>query len=134
MAARLNDQFYSADLRSVKTVLRPSHCFFITEHVCNKALIHKLALQLFRGQCKNFEFYGARCSERELEFDEFDIMLHPGDDEDIALTSAWKSMDQFVDALDFALSIRKIVPLDVFLLYDDTKTYQTVLQKLEKFR
>lgn len=110
------------------------HCFFIVEHTNDKDFIHHEALHLLMSQCRNYEFYGACCREWELGFDEVDIMLHPGDDDDIALTSAWKDIDAFVDALDFALSLSAAVPFEVYLIYDDEGKYQTVLKKLEKLK
>ena len=83
------------------------------------------------SQCRNYDFYGAFSREWELAFDTTDIMLHPNGHDNIALTSSWKELDDFIDALELALSMRPVVPFDIFLIYDDEAIYQTVLQKLQ---
>jgi len=130
---KLNNHFYSMDLLTGKTMLAPNrnfHCFFIVEHTSDKAFIRAQALQLLMSQCKNFAFYGTYCRDWELGFDEVDMMLHPGDDENIALTSAWDDLDSFVESLEVALSSRTFIPSDIYLIYDDEAVYKTVLQKV----
>ena len=130
---QLSNHFYSMDLFTGKTMLasnRSFHCFFIVEHSSDKTFIREQALQLLMSQCKNFEFYGTYCREWELGFDEVDVLLHPGDDEDIALTSAWDDLDAFVESLEVALSSRTFIPSDIYLIYDDDAIYKAVLQKV----
>ena len=130
---KLSNHFYGMDLFTGKTMLAPNrnfHCFFIVEHTSDKAFIREQALQLLMSQCKNFEFYGTYCRDWELVFDEIDIMLHPGDDEDIALTSAWDNLDAFVESIEVALSTRTFIPSDINLIYDDESVYKTVVQKV----
>lgn len=130
---KLSNNFYSMDLITGKTTLTPTrnfHCFFIVEHTYDKAFVREQALQLLMSQCKNFEFYGTYSRDWELGFDEVDVMLHPGDDEDIALTSAWNNFDAFVESLEVALSSRTFIPSDIYLIYDDDAVYKAVLQKV----
>ena len=94
--------------------------------------MHQQALQLLMSQCCNFEFHGACCREWELAFDEMDIMIHPNEEDEIAITSSWEDIDDFVETLELALSLRPIVPFDVYLIYDDEAKYQMVIKKLEE--
>ena len=130
---KLGNHFFSMDLLPGNTILTPNrnrHCFMIVEHTFDKALIRDQALQLLMTQCKKFEFFGTYCRDWELGFDEVDVMLHPDDDEDIALTSAWDTLDAFVDALEVALSSSPFIPSDIYLIYDDEAIYRNVLQKV----
>ena len=123
------------DLHYGKTMLKPYrqfHCFFIVEHSCNKDFMHQQALQLLMSQCCNFEFHGACCREWELAFDEMDIMIHPNEEDEIAITNSWEDIDDFVETLELTLSLRPIVPFDVYLIYDDEAKYQMVIKKLEE--
>lgn len=134
---RLNSKFYSLDLYYGKTNLKPCRdfqCFFIVEHPCSEEFIHDQALTLLTSQCKNFDFYGAYSKKWDIGFDLVDIQLHPNDDDmEIALTSAWEDFDNFVDALELALSTRTFIPCDIYLIYDDEVIYQKVLERLEKY-
>lgn len=134
---RLNNRFYSLDLYYGKTNLKPHrdfYCFFIVEHPCADEFIHDQALMLLTSQCRNFDFYGAFSKQWDMGFDLVDIQLHPNDDDmDIALTSAWESFDDFVDALELALSARTFIPYDVYLIYDDDVIYKKVIERLNKY-
>lgn len=134
---RLNNRFYSLDLYYGKTNLKPYrdfYCFFIVEHPCSDEFIHDQALMLLMSQCNNFDFYGAYSKQWDIGFDLVDIQLHPTDDDmGIALTSAWESLDDFVDALELALSVRTFIPYDVYLIYDDETIYKEVLERLGKY-
>lgn len=130
---KLSNHLYGIDLFIGKTMLTANqnfHCFFIVEHTFDKAFIREQTLQLLLSQCKNFEFYGTYCRDWELGFDEVDVMLHPGDDENIALTSAWSNLDAFTESLEVALSSRSFIPSDIYLIYDDKAVYNAVLQKV----
>lgn len=116
--------------KTMLTANRNFHCFFIVERTFDKAFIREQALQLLLSQCKNFEFYGTYCWDWEHVFDEVDVLLHPGDDEDIALTSAWDNLDAFTESLEGALSSRSFIPSDIYLIYDDEAVYKAVLQKV----
>lgn len=130
----LKEHFYALDLYYGKTNLKPSHnfqCFFIVEHPCSDDFIREQALSLLTSQCKNFNFYGAYSKQWDIGFDLMDSQLHPNDsDTDIALTSCWESIDDFVDALEIAISTRYFVPCDIYLIYDDKGTFKTVIDKL----
>jgi len=134
---RLNNKFYSLDLYYGKTNLKPYHdfqCFFIVEHPCSEEFIHDQALALLTSQCKNFDFYGAYSKKWDIGFDLVDIQLHPNEDDmNIALTSTWESLDDFVEALELALSTRVFVPCDIYLIYDDKAIYEKVIERLTRF-
>ena len=134
---RLNNRFYSLDLYYGKTNLKPYRdfcCFFIVEHPCSDEFIHDQALMLLTSQCNNFDFYGSYSKQWDIGFDLVDLQLHPNDDDmGIALTSAWESLDDFVDALELALSARTFIPYDVYLIYDDEAIYKEVLERLSKY-
>ena len=134
---RLNNGFYSLDLYYGKTNLKPYRdfcCFFIVEHPCSDEFIHDQELMLLTSQCNNFDFYGSYSKQWDIGFDLVDMQLHPNDDDmGIALTSALESLDDFVDALELALSARTFIPYDVYLIYDDEAIYKDVLERLSKY-
>lgn len=134
---RLSNKFYSMDLYYGKTNLKPCHdfqCFFIVEHPCSDEFIHNQALMLLTSQCENFDFYGAYSRKWDIGFDLVDMQLHPNEaDMDVALTSARDNLDDFVDALELALSTRTFIPCDIYLIYDDKEIYETVLARLKKY-
>ena len=134
---KIRDNFYSLDLYYGKAEFKPFRniqCFFIVEHPCTEEFIHEQALTLLTSQCKNFDFYGAYSKNWDIGFDLVDIQLHPNEEDmDIALTSAWESLDDFVEALELALSTRAFVPCDIYLIYDDKAIYETVLARLRKY-
>lgn len=133
---KLSSNFYSLDLYYGKAELKPFRnfkCFFIVEHPCDKDFIQQQALMLLLTQCKEFHFYGKQSQLWENEFDFIDSQLHPADDDmDIALTSAWSSLEGFVEALEVSLSERSFVPYDMLLIYDDEGIYSKVLEILKK--
>lgn len=131
---KLDENFYALDLYYGKTNLTPNRnfqCFFIVEHPCSEDFIREQALALLMSQCKNFDFYGNYSKQWDIGFDMVDIQLHPNnDDTDVALTSQWDCIDDFVDALEIAISTRYFVPCDIYLIYDDENAYREVLGKL----
>lgn len=133
----LNSKFYSLNMYHGITNLkhrRNFQCFFIVEHPCSAEFIREQARMLLKSRCKNFDFYGAFSKKWDIGFDSVDIQFHPNDDDtDIALTSAWKNFDDFVDALELALSTRAFIPCDIYLIYDDDVIYQNVLERLKKY-
>lgn len=123
------------DLHYGKTILKPCwdfHCFFIVEHSCDKEFMCQQALQLLMSQCHNYKFHGAHCRDWELAFDEVDMLLHQNDEDEIALTSLWEDINEFIDTLELTLSLRSFVPFDIYLIYDAKEKYQAVLKKLEE--
>ena len=133
---KLSDQFYSLNLHTGKTNFKQGRgilCFFIVEHPCSEAFIQAEALQLLMTPCREFHFYGAYSKHWDIGFDLVDIMLHPGDNEDFALTSQWENFDDFVDALELAVTSRYIVLYDVYLIYDDATVYRRVLDRLKEY-
>lgn len=132
-----SNNFYSLDLYSGKTNLPDSrgfYCFFIVDHPCSEEFIHDQALQLLMTPCRDFHFYGTYSKQWDVGFDWIDYTLHPDDnDMDIASTSQWDHLDQFVDALHSVLSLRSITKFDVYLIYDDISLYRTVLEKLLEY-
>ena len=132
-----SNNFYSLDLYAGKTNLpdsRSFYCFFIVDHPCSEEFIHDQALQLLMTPCRDFHFYGTYSKQWDVGFDWIDYTLHPDDDDmDIASTSQWDQLDQFVDALHSVLSLRSITKFDVYLIYDDISLYRTVLEKLLEY-
>ena len=102
------------------------------EHPCSEEFIREQALQLLMTPCRNFDFYGAYSRQWDIGFDSVDIMLHPNNEEEFSLTSQWDDFDSFVDSLELAISCRYLVPCDIYLIYDDKKTYINVLKALLK--
>ena len=134
---KLSNNFYSLDLHTGKTNFKPGHeiqCFFLVEHPCSEEFIREQALQLLMTPCRNFDFYGAYSKRWDIGFDLADVMLHPNENDwDIALTSQWDDFDEFVDALQLAISCRQIVPCDIYLIYDDVPLYRRVLDRLKVY-
>lgn len=134
---KLSNQFYSLNLYTGKTDFRPGHtvhCFFVVEHPFDKQFIKEQALQLLMTPCRNFDFYGAYSRQWENGFDDVDIMLHPNnEDMDIALTSQWNDLDDFVDALYLAITSRHFVPCDTYLIYDDEPLYRRVIERVKQY-
>lgn len=134
---KLSNNFYSLDLHTGKTNFKPRHeiqCFFLVEHPCSEEFIEEQALQLLMTLCRNFDFYGAYSKQWDIGFDLVDVMLHPNENDwDIALTSQWDDFDEFVDALQLAISCRYFVPCDIYLIYDDVLLYHRVLDRLKVY-
>ena len=84
--------------------------------------------------CRDFHFYGTYSKQWDVGFDWIDYTLHPDDkDMDIASTSQWDHLEQFVDALHSVQPLRSITKFDVYLIYDDISLYRTVLEKLLEY-
>ena len=134
---KLRPNLYGAHLVFGKIDLNPTHrfsCFFIVQHTDDKEFIKKQAMQLLLAGCRNYDFFGEKEPLWHLGFDDVDIMLNPNSTpENVALTSGWSTLDDFVDALDLAISVRPIVPHDTYLLYDDRAIYEEVLKRLDTF-
>ena len=131
----LSNNFYSLDLHTGKTNFKLGRnilCYFIVEHPCSEEFIREQALQLLMTPCRNFDFYGAYSRQWDVGFDSVDIMLHPNNEEEFSLTSQWDDFDSFIDSLELAISCRYLVPCDIYLIYDDKKTYINVLKALLK--
>ncbi len=133
---KLSSNFYSLELYYGKAEFKPFRnfqYFFIVEHSCDSDFMQQQALMLLLTQCKEFHFYGKQSQKWEDEFDLIDSQLHPADDDmDIALTSAWSTLEGFVEALEVSLSERPFVPCDILLIYDDEDIYNKVLEMLKK--
>lgn len=132
---KLTNRLYSVNLHTGKTNFlfgRDVLCFLLVEHPCTEEFIQEQALQLLLSQCSSFDFYGAYSKQWDIGFDLVDIMLHPNG-EGIALTSQWDDFDGFMEALELAVSVRSIVPFDVYLIYDDNALYNQVLDRLREF-
>ena len=134
---KLSNQFYSLNLYTGKTDFKLGHnilCYFIVQHPCSEQFVKEQALQLLMTPCRNFDFYGEYSGQWENGFDDVDIMLHPDDEDmDIALTSQWNDLDEFVDALHLAISSRYLVPCDTYLIYDDDPLYRQVIERLKQY-
>lgn len=134
---KLRPNLYGAHLVYGKIDLNPTHrfsCFFIVQHTDDTEFIKKQAMQLLLAGCRNFDFFGKKEPLWHLGFDDVDIMLNPNSTpENVALTSGWSTLDDFVEALDLVISVRPIVPHDTYLLYDDRAIYEEVLRRLDTF-
>lgn len=134
---KLRPNFYSADLVYGKIDLKLTHtfsCFFIVQHVDDKEFIKDQAIQLLLTGGRLFDFYGAKEAIWHLGFDEADILLYPDQQcEDVAMTSGWQTLEEFVEVLGQGLSERPIVPHDYYLFYDDSDTYNEALKLLDNY-
>lgn len=132
---KLRDNFYSMNLHYGKTNLRLDRTvafFFIVQHPCSEEFIHEQVLQLLMSQCKDNNFYGDSSKQWAVGFQKTEDLLQPSDKrEKIAFNKFWDCIDDFVNELAFMLSLRPIVPFDVYLIYDDEEIYKTVLKRLE---
>ena len=108
---KLTNRLYSVNLHTGKTNFlfgRDVLCFLLVEHPCTEEFIQEQALQLLLSQCSSFDFYGAYSKQLD-------------------------NFDDFVEALELAVSVRSIVPFDVYLIYDDNALYNQVLDRLREF-
>lgn len=129
--------FHSVDLYIGNVTVPPTHtfsCFFIVEHIYNNDYIEKIAKKLLVSDCRHFEFWGAQGQHWENVFDTMDMLIHPKFDKDsIALTTAWQKVSDLVESLDLQMSLRSIVPHDVYVFYDDERLYEDVLRQSDAF-
>lgn len=132
---KLRSNLYGAHLIYGEIDLNPTHiisCFFIVEHTDDKEFIKKQAMQLMIAGCRNFDFFGKKEPLWHLGFDDVDIMLSPNSTlMNVALTSGWSLLDDFVEALNLVISVRPIVPIDTYLFYDDRAIYEEVVRQLD---
>ena len=90
------------------------------------------AIQLLLSGCRDFYFYGEKETLWHLGFDEVDTFLFPySTAETVAQSVGYDNLGEFVEALHDAISTRGIIPLDCYLIYDDTEIYHDVLHRLE---
>ena len=127
----LGTRFFSAELIRGKIELKPTHsfsCFFIVQHTDDKHFIKEQALQLLLAGCRIFHFFGTYASEWKCGINEARLLAFPVTTSYTTVeSSAWDSLDEFIEQLRIALTTRGIVPCDYYLLYDDEKLYQQVL-------
>ena len=132
---KLSPCLYGAEIFYGKIDLKITHgfsCFFIVEHTTDKTYIKDQVMQLLLTGCRNFDFYGAAEPVWHLCVDEVNSILYPDPTpENVALTSGWNSIKDFVDALDEQLSSRPFVLHDFYLIYDDAGIYAEVLRMLD---
>ncbi|MDE7246740.1 MAG: hypothetical protein K2N43_02505 [Lachnospiraceae bacterium] len=131
---KLRNNFYSADLLYGKIDLNPIHtffCFFIVEHTFDEEFIKDQAIQLLLAGCQSFDFYGKAELNWYLGVDEANLFLRPkAASETNVLTSGWDTLEEFADALNSVLSMRTIVPHDIYLIYDDEEIYKNVMKRI----
>ena len=124
--------FYSANMTSGKVELAPARgfiCFLIAEHIDDEAFIkEQVDLILFAG-CKGFEIYGDKEQHWHSLIDAEDVRLYY-DGVQFAYSASWDSKPSFVHTLFRALNDERPIKNDIYLIYDDEKVYEDVLEKV----
>ncbi len=132
---QLQPSLISVDLADRCVHIQPNHefsCFFLVQHTNDRVFIEKLATQLLLAGCRSFDFHGKHEPLWHDCFDDADIMLNPdATPEDVALTSGWKTLEDFAEALYLDVSAPALAPHDVYLMYDDRSVYEAALKLLE---
>lgn len=132
---KLSVGFFSCDLKYGKIELKLGHncdLYFIVNNQVEKEFMKKQALQMILSQCKRFDFFGKYANEWHNAIDEADIAVYPNaSEEEIALTVTHDTLEDFVEELIEDLSARRIVPCDIYLIYDDIDLYNNVLERIK---
>ena len=132
MQERLKTYFRSIHLLdgAIDVVQAPIHsCYFIVQRVEDSIFIEDLATKLLSTGCREFHFYGAKESMWHTGVDMADISLK-GDItvDNVALTTSYEALDEFVDALDVDTYFGTVS----YLFYDDIRLYQEAMELLSK--
>lgn len=117
-----NESYHSPD--------RNSDVFIIAQEKEVKTYGKTFAEKRIEEECKNFVCFGKYAAEKELALDMADIKIH-GETEDIALTATEDNIDEFAESIYEAA---KYSDDNVFLFYDDRKTYNKVKDILIKLK
>ena len=134
LTEQLRSDFWGLELEQGKMELtqgREFYCFFIVEHPHDTEFIKKQALSLIVAGCKEFHFYGKEEPVWHSEIDNADILVNPAA-EDVAMTSGYDELDDFVFQLTLPLTCRTFVPQSVYLIYDDRTMYDEVKRQLKE--
>ena len=99
-----------------------------------REIVEKEALKtilIANKHSRGFHFYGKQAQFWENSFDLADVRIRPNASyEEVALTVVYNEIDEFVDELKNEISVRSVVPHDVYLIYDDECIYKQILSKL----
>ena len=129
---KLRPNLFSADLHFGKIEIKPDHycsCFFIVQRTDDREFIKDQAIQLLLAGCRNYDFYGEKRKIWETGLEEaYRIVLPENSVENTIRLNRWDIIEDFVAALNKSISMRPIVPCDHFLLYDDMKIYEAVVE------
>ena len=129
---KLRHNLFSADLHFGKIEIKPDHycsCFFIVQHTDDREFIKDQAIQLLLAGCRNYDFYGEKRKIWETGLEgAYRIVLPENSVENTIRLNRWDIIEDFVAALNKSISMRPIVPCDHFLLYDDMKIYEAVVE------
>lgn len=135
---RLRSNLYGANLFSGQIDLNPTHGlsgFFIVQHSSDAGFAGKQLLPLILAGCSSFHFIGEYRAVWNGEFLKQQHQLFLGNTEEPQFLSvSYDSLDSFAAALQGEMSIKPIVPHDIYLLYDDEALYQDVLHQLNDWR
>ena len=129
---KLRPNLFSADLHFGKIEIKPDHycsCFFIVQRTDDREFIKDQAIQLLLAGCRNYDFYGEKRKIWETGLEEaYRIVLPENSVENTIRLNRWDIIEDFVAVLNKSISMRPIVPCDHFLLYDDMKIYEAVVE------
>lgn len=107
--------------------------FFIVEHTNEKDFIFKQALQLLLAGSRQFIFFGKQKLIWHTAFDKLHMKMFPNNSMDlVAVTSKYETIADFADEIALCIRCKYLVPTDIYLVYDDEETYQSVLKMLGK--
>jgi len=124
--------FYSASMVAGKVDLAPERdfiCFLIVEHIDDETFIKEQVDSILFAGCKGFEIYGANEPRWHYFIDQEDICLS-SDSVKFAYSAGWDSKPSFVHTLFRALNDERPIKNDIYLIYDDEKLCEEVLQKV----
>ena len=124
--------FYSAPMIAGKVDVAPERnfiCFLIVEHIDDEAFIKEQVDSLLIAGCRGFEILGAKEPRWHYFIDQEDIRLS-SDSVKFAYSAGWDSKPSFVHTLFRALNDERPIKNDIYLIYDDEKIYEDVLEKV----
>ena len=134
---KLCSNLYGVHLKDgeIDTIPAPnSSCFFIVHHMNIKDCVKKHALHLLLSGCRDFYFFGNEEPLWHLVFDEVDIMINPDSTtENVALTSGYSTLDDFIETLDLEISTMEDLARDraiEFTAYDRLLSWINPYQRL----
>lgn len=132
MINQIRPGFYTAPLtaRPVKIPMGQDFiCFLIVEHVDDESFIMEQSDDILIAGCKGFGIYGAKEPRWHRLIDRENYELST-DDVDIVTTAGYYSKNDFAKALFRDLNDARTEKHDAYLLYDDEKLCEEVLQKV----
>lgn len=103
------------------------------EHTNEKDFIFKQALHLLSAGSRQFIFFGKQKLIWHTVFYELHMKMFPNNSMDlVAVTSKYETIADFADEIALCIRCKYLVPTDIYLVYDDEETYQSVLKMLGK--